>query len=149
LNLTTAITHTFPGDLDMTLTSPEGTVVTISTDNGGGSDDAFNGTIWDDSAITSANDFVYTNGVPAPSLVVEGAMGAFIGENPNGTWSFDVFDDAGGDTGTLASWGLDVTTCAGAPMVALPVPGNNTLALFLLTLMLLFGAFWGLRTYHS
>src|SRR5262245_48353340 len=50
VNLTTNLTHTFPGDLDITLTSPAGTVVTITTDNGGTNDDVFNGTVWDDGA---------------------------------------------------------------------------------------------------
>ena len=40
LNMTTQIQHTFSADLDITLTSPAGTVVTITTDNGAG-----NGTI--------------------------------------------------------------------------------------------------------
>jgi hypothetical protein len=60
LNLRTFITHTFPGDLDMTLQSPAGTVVTISSDNAGTNDDAFNGTIWDDSANPSGQ-VPYTN----------------------------------------------------------------------------------------
>ncbi|NOT63026.1 MAG: hypothetical protein HOP19_22690, partial [Acidobacteria bacterium] len=46
----TAITHTFPGDIDMTLTSPAGTIVTLTSDNVGSSDNVFNGTTWDDDA---------------------------------------------------------------------------------------------------
>ena len=34
VDLTTFLTHTFAADLDMTLTSPAGTVVTLTTDNG-------------------------------------------------------------------------------------------------------------------
>src|SRR5262245_21189736 len=50
VNMQTFITHTSYDDLDITLESPAGTIVTISTDNGGTSNDAvFNGTIWDDS----------------------------------------------------------------------------------------------------
>ena len=40
-NLQTFITHTNPADLDITLTSPAGTIATISTDNGGPSADVF------------------------------------------------------------------------------------------------------------
>ena len=44
-----------PSDLDITLTSPAGTVVTLTTDNGGTADDVFNGTLWDDQAgVTNA-----------------------------------------------------------------------------------------------
>ncbi len=50
LNMTTFITHTFNRDLDITLMSPAGTVVTITTDNGINNDNVFNGTLWDDNA---------------------------------------------------------------------------------------------------
>src|SRR5687767_3934388 len=48
LNLTTFITHTFNSDLDITITSPAGTIVSLTTDNGGSLDNVFNGTVWDD-----------------------------------------------------------------------------------------------------
>src|SRR5687768_9367766 len=91
-NLRTFLRHTFPGDLDVTITSPSGTVVTLTTDNGGGSDHVFNGTLWDDGAnpvgylpYTSNNglvtDHAYVSNVLASPLVPEGAFGAFIGEN--------------------------------------------------------------------
>ena len=48
VDLTTFIVHTFAADLDITLTSPQGTVVTLTTDNGAGNADVFNGTVWDD-----------------------------------------------------------------------------------------------------
>ena len=35
VDVTTNIAHTFAADLDITLTSPAGTVVTLTTDNGG------------------------------------------------------------------------------------------------------------------
>jgi uncharacterized repeat protein (TIGR01451 family) len=110
----TNITHTFAADLDITLTSPEGTVVTMSTDNGAGNDNVFNGTLWSDDAVP-ATDFVYTNLVPAPFLIPEEALGAFYGENPNGTWTLTVVDDLAGDTGSIDSWSLSVTALATAP----------------------------------
>ena len=50
LDVLTNITHTFAADMDITLTSPAGTVVTLTTDNGAGNDNTFNGTLWDDQA---------------------------------------------------------------------------------------------------
>src|SRR5688500_12430038 len=102
LNMTTFITHTFPGDLDITLTSPAGTVVTITTDNGSSSINAFNGTVWDDNGGTAnppgpATDNTYAANVVETPLVPEEAMGAFVGQNPNGTWTITITDDAGGD----------------------------------------------------
>jgi uncharacterized repeat protein (TIGR01451 family) len=124
--LTTNITHTFSADMDITLTSPAGTVVTLTTDNGAGNDNTFAGTVWDDDAnpagavpyVTNngvATDHAYVNLTTATPLVVEESMGAFMGENPNGTWSLSVSDDLTGDTGTINSWSLDFTTCTCQP----------------------------------
>ncbi len=132
VNLRTFITHTFAGDLDITLTSPAGTVVTITTDNGGSNDDVFNGTDWDDSAGSlnppgAVTDNTFANLVVETPLVPEEALAAFIGQNPNGNWTLTVVDDAGADTGTLNSWSLDLTTLPAAPVNASPVFGaNNT-----------------------
>jgi subtilisin-like proprotein convertase family protein len=135
LNLTTFITHTFPGDLDITLTSPAGTVVTLSTDNGGSSDDAFNGTVWDvDAGDTNApggvNDVTYAAGVVETPVAPEESFAAFTGENPNGTWTLAIVDDAGGDVGTLTNWSISVVTCACAPAgdCAITCPGNLAVA---------------------
>lgn len=50
VDLTTFITHTFNGDLQITLQSPAGTIVTITSNNGRFNDNVFNGTLWDDDA---------------------------------------------------------------------------------------------------
>jgi uncharacterized repeat protein (TIGR01451 family) len=43
--------------------------------------------------------------------VPEGAFGAFIGEDPNGTWTLTIVDTVPAvDEGTLHSWSLDITT---------------------------------------
>ncbi|OWY25213.1 T9SS C-terminal target domain-containing protein [Sphingobacteriales bacterium UPWRP_1] len=133
--MSTFITHTFNSDLDITLTSPAGTVVTITTDNGSSFDNVFNGTLWDDdadpgnpapfaAATAAANNVVtdrlYSNLVTATPLVPEEALSAFYGENPNGTWTLTIDDDLGGDTGTLNSWSLQVTTCSNTPTCVPP-----------------------------
>jgi uncharacterized repeat protein (TIGR01451 family) len=138
LNVQTFLRHTFPADLDVTITSPAGTVVTLTTDNGGTNDDVFNGTIWDDSAdpggqvpYTSddglVTDRTYAIGVVAPTLVPEEALGAFIGEDPNGTWTITISDDLAGDTGTLDSWSLILTALPNAPAITtVPTVTNST-----------------------
>jgi subtilisin-like proprotein convertase family protein len=131
VNALTNISHSFSADLDVTLTSPAGTVVTLTSDNGAGNDDVFNGTTWDDSANPGGQvpyttndglvtDQTYANLTTATPLVPEEAMGAFIGENPNGTWTLTVSDDLAGDGGTLNSWGLDLKT--GSCPAPTPVP---------------------------
>ena len=126
LDLTTDITHTFPGDLEITLTSPAGTTVVITTDNGGGSNDVFAGTLWDDQAGQPATDFAYSDGIVASPLVPEQALSPFIGEDPNGTWTLDIIDDEGADVGTLNSWTLDVTTIPAAPDAIALIFTNDT-----------------------
>lgn len=115
VDLTVNITHTWSGDLDIMLTSPGGTTVVVTTDNGGGNDDVFNGTLFDDQALVPATDATYSNGVTASPLAPEGAFGAFIGEDPNGIWTLDIGDDAGGDQGTSSGFTLTITTLAAAP----------------------------------
>src|SRR5262245_48126878 len=140
LNLKTFITHTFAADLDITLTSPAGTVVTVTTDNGAGNNDVFNGTDWDNDGGTPVTDAVFANGVVATPLAPEESFAAFQGEDPNGTWTLAITDDAGGDVGTLSSWSLSIGTLENAPATVattidtftpVPVPdaGNVTLTL--------------------
>jgi subtilisin-like proprotein convertase family protein len=120
--LRTAIRHSFSADLDMTLQSPGGTIVTLSTDNGGGNDDVFNGAAWSDDANPAgqlpyttnsglATDHAYVNLTLASPLVVEESMGAFMGEDANGTWTLTISDDHAGDGGSIDAWGLDLTGC--------------------------------------
>ena len=137
LDMTTNLTHTFSADLDITLQSPAGTIVTLTTDNGAGNDNNYNGTLWDDDAnpagqvpYTTNNglvtDHAYVNLTTATPLVVEEAMAAFIGENPNGTWTVTISDDLAGDGGSLDSWSLAVTTFATAPTTANTVATQST-----------------------
>ncbi|HLG13024.1 MAG TPA: proprotein convertase P-domain-containing protein [Blastocatellia bacterium] len=117
----TTLTHTACADLDITLKSPAGTIVTLTTDNGGTNDNVFNGTLWDDQANPGgqvpyssnngvASDHAYTNNTLASPIVPEESLGAFIGEDPNGTWTLTITDDSSGDIGNLASWSINITT---------------------------------------
>ncbi|MGB5035407.1 MAG: proprotein convertase P-domain-containing protein, partial [Blastocatellia bacterium] len=132
----TNITHTFNGDIDMTLTSPAGTIVTLTTDNGSSFDNVFNGTTWDDDAnpagavpYTSNNgvvtDHVYADLTLASPLVPEEALGAFLGEDPNGTWTLTISDDAAGDGGAV-TWSLNLSTLAAPPVLANTMAANAT-----------------------
>ena len=93
------ITHTFVGDLDITLTSPAGTAVQVHDEGGGGDDDM----------LVTYGDL----GVPHGSLdftcdcVMQGSPGGlvnFTGESSTGTWTLDIFDNFGADTGVLNEW---------------------------------------------
>ena len=79
-------------------------------------------------ASNLTTDTTYTNLVPEATLVPEEAMGAFVGENPNGVWTLSIADDAAIDSGTLNSWSLDITTVPVAPTTTL-ANGSATPAL--------------------
>ena len=128
LNLQTSLQHTFSADLDITIQSPAGTTVTLTTDNGAGTDNVFDGTLWDDSANDPATDHLYTNMVTASPLSPEEPLAAFIGEDPNGNWVLTITDDLAGDGGSLNSWSLMVgasSGCAPALTIVSTLPSSN------------------------
>ncbi|MGQ8365734.1 S8 family serine peptidase [Glaciecola sp. 1036] len=75
------ITHTYSGDLVLTLTSPMGTAVTLRANQGGGTDDIVESYLTD----------------------------AFNGEVATGDWVLNVLDVYNGDNGTINTWGLAIT----------------------------------------
>lgn len=89
LALSLNISHTYRGDLVVTLTSPAGTVYSVSNRAGGSAD----------------------------NLVLTGsAITAFAGQAAAGTWRLSVSDRAAIDTGTLNSWSLAIVgSCTGNP----------------------------------
>jgi subtilisin-like proprotein convertase family protein len=86
LKLDLNLTHTYIGDLNVRLTSPEGTTV-ILHNNSGGSADNIIGTYPDD-------------------LTPDQSLDAFLGENMSGAWTLTVTDNANYDTGTIDEWCL-------------------------------------------
>jgi subtilisin-like proprotein convertase family protein len=127
VDITTGLQHTFAADLDVTIQSPAGTIVTLTTDNGAGNDNVFDGTLWDDQAnpagqvpYTTNNglvtDHAYVNLTLASPLVPEEGLAAFRGENPNGTWTITISDDLAGDGGTLNSWSVVAHTLGSPPV---------------------------------
>jgi subtilisin-like proprotein convertase family protein len=104
VNVSVTIDHSYDGDLDVLLFSPSGTQVELFTDVGG-SGDNFTGTILDDEATSPiASGSAPFSGIFRP----EGSLHAVDWENPNGSWTLLVTDDAGGDVGVLQSWSLQI-----------------------------------------
>ncbi|QYK00963.1 S8 family serine peptidase [Shewanella psychrotolerans] len=92
VNADVDISHTWIGDLVVTLTSPAGTEVTLHNRDGDSADDIVKS--WD--------------------------LSAFNGEMATGTWTLSVSDHVGPDRGTLNSWGL-VISGVGEAAPAAPV----------------------------
>ena len=96
------ITHTYQGDLQVSLTSPAGTQVVLHNRTGSGTDNII--------------------GTYPTTLVPAGDLGAFIGEEMLGAWTLTVGDFAGGDVGTLNSWCVTVVYGGGVVAVgAMPI----------------------------
>ena len=81
------ITHTWRGDLALTLTSPAGTSVILQSTKS-------------DSAANIVGN--YPN-----DLTPEESLSAFDGEDHNGVWSLKVVDGGAEDIGTLNSWAIN------------------------------------------
>ncbi len=104
VNVTINITHTWVSDLDITLTSPTGTIVDLSTGNGS-SDDNYTNTVFDQEA-----DDPITGGT-APftgSFIPEGDLSTIYGELSAGDWLLTVTDTENGDGGSLDEFTLEL-----------------------------------------
>ncbi|APR80178.1 Multiple EGF-like-domain protein 3 precursor [Minicystis rosea] len=97
-----SITHTFDGDIDLSLISPAGTTLDVTSDNGSTGDNYTN-TILNDACTTS----VTSGSAPFTGCFKpETAFSTLNGQAANGTWTLKVVDDANSDTGTLTAWAL-------------------------------------------
>ncbi len=104
LRVSVNITHTYQGDLTVTLRSPAGTSVVLHNRTGGSTDNIIG---W----------------YPSP-LVPAGNLNSLLGQNMQGTWTMTVNDGAGGDVGTFVQWCLQVIYAppyvAGTPETSVP-----------------------------
>ncbi|MEE2908292.1 MAG: proprotein convertase P-domain-containing protein [Planctomycetota bacterium] len=89
------ITHTYIGDLEVILTSPQGSVVYLHNRSGSGSDDIV--VTYDDDG-----EGVLPDG--------PGELNDYYTEAGTGTWTLLVRDNAGADVGTLNSWALKIAS---------------------------------------
>ncbi len=124
LRVRTDIAHTNPGDLLVTLTSPLGDVLTLTSGNGGANDNVFDGTWWDDDAGEtvapgSAAEASYANNVVQSLLAPEEALANLRGQAITGQWTLTVLDQLPNlSTGTVEGWAIEYATRdGGAPNV--------------------------------
>jgi subtilisin-like proprotein convertase family protein len=111
------ITHTYDGDLTITLIAPDGRSILLVSQRGGDGDNFVN-TVFDDNAtstIRSTTTAPFTGSFrPAePLSTLDGSPLA-------GTWTLKVVDGRPADTGTVDAWGIDA-----APAVCDPQPSSD------------------------
>ena len=141
------LTHTYPDDIDILLVGPGGQNAIIMSDVGGFNPGVTNLTFTlDDDAVdslpddnplvagtfkpTNIDDGTDTFPAPAPAPSGGSALAAFVGTDPNGTWSLYVVDDVGGDMGSIdGGWELGITTdtlvCPTPTETATPTPTDT------------------------
>ncbi len=95
------ITHTYDGDLVLSIDPPGAAPVVMSANNGS-SGENYIATVFSSDATSPI-----TGGSPPYTGVFAPAPGSFastVGTAANGTWTFTVDDTAGGDTGAINAW---------------------------------------------
>ncbi|MCC9599783.1 autotransporter domain-containing protein [Stieleria sp. JC731] len=96
--------HTFNGDISATVISPNGTNVNLF-DKVGAAANAQNGGYRFDDDSPNMN-FGSGNPIPPGTYSPNEALSAFNGEDAQGTWTLQMNDAFGGDSGTLNFWQL-------------------------------------------
>ncbi|MBK7433881.1 MAG: proprotein convertase P-domain-containing protein [Chitinophagaceae bacterium] len=122
------ITHTWDGDLDLSLKAPNGQALNLVNEKGGTGDNFTNTIVSSTGTLTfAASAAPFTNtyradasgGAPAPAGMGQ-TTATFAGllTGPlNGTWTFGAVDVASGDIGILQNWEMTINwTIPGGPV---------------------------------
>jgi subtilisin-like proprotein convertase family protein len=118
------LTHTFDGDLDITLIDPSGVRIPLAQNRGGGGDN-YTGTAFDDEAATP----ISAGTAPfSAAFRPEQPLSYFDGRRTGGLWRLEIVDEVGGDSGTLLGWQITITYVAALNnVVANNFIGTNSL----------------------
>ena len=106
-NITIDITHTWSGDLDLYLVSPAGTELLLAESLSGNTDNAYNGTMFEDGGADIAA-AAAPFGVGPYEPMGGTFAAAFAGEDITGDWNLKVCDGAGGDTGQVLQFSMSI-----------------------------------------
>jgi hypothetical protein len=119
---TVGLEHSWVGDLVITLTSPQGTTVTLMNQAGGAlnSGNNFCNTVLDDSAAALIQAITPAGAPFTGAFQPASPLAAFNGQNGNGTWTLTVSDVASFDGGNVRAFSLAFTsfTCGSSQSVA-------------------------------
>lgn len=130
------VSHPFIADLDISLTSPAGKTVLLTSDNGGGASNLGSASaplVFNMSATQAITDLPDGTS-PQGSFRPEGDFADFHdGTNPTGEWILEVCDDAATFVGTLESFnlvlsGIPIAKCKTGVSVDLSAAGMATIS---------------------
>ncbi len=118
INVFNSLTHTYLSDVQTDISSPQDptTFVKLFNRSCGNTSGTLNLKFSDDGAAINC-----TGGATLQTVVPGVNLSAFNGQNPQGNWTFRVYDNFAGDTGTVNSWGIEVCT----QTIALSTPVNR------------------------
>jgi subtilisin-like proprotein convertase family protein len=106
------IDHTFVGDLVGTLSAPDGTSVTLFSRMGSGGDNICMA-VFDDSATKSIQDATSDDAPFTGTWQPDQALSRLVSHDGDGTWTFNVADEAAVDTGSIRAFALHLTGYVG------------------------------------
>jgi subtilisin-like proprotein convertase family protein len=113
VNVTVNITHPYDADLTLSLTSPQGTSIILSSGNGD-SGDNYTNTVFDNQASTDINlGMAPFTGIFKP----QGSLTIFNNQNSFGNWVLKVVDGGAQDVGTIDNWSIEIC--------GVPVPDDD------------------------
>lgn len=107
INVSHSLTHTWLSDVQTDISSPQNPTAFVKLFNR--SCGSTNGTLnlkFDDGAGT----INCTAGATLQTVTPDGSLATFNNQNPQGNWTFRVYDNFTGDNGTINSWSIEVCT---------------------------------------
>ncbi|MDX2278948.1 MAG: HYR domain-containing protein, partial [Saprospiraceae bacterium] len=131
LNVRLNLNHTWTSDLDIFLVAPNGQILELSTDNGGTGDNYTNTEFCDGVALSIVSGAAPFTGQfrPEGSLTASvcsatitptvTTLGGFTA-GQNGTWNLLIYDDLGGDAGSMVGWSMTFAPPCGFVAASLP-----------------------------
>ncbi|MEQ1771946.1 MAG: proprotein convertase P-domain-containing protein, partial [Devosia sp.] len=112
-NTSSAMNHTFIGDLIFRLTSPTATTVNVMNRRGGTRENICATLLDDDGGFPALSTVTSTTGqFLSGNFAPDNALSAFDGVSPNGNWNLNVSDNAGIDVGSMRRFSLVISTAS-------------------------------------
>lgn len=114
VNVDLVVTHTWVGDLVVTLTHGADTVTLVDrpgvpASTFGCSEDNYNIILDDQGTGGAIETLCSVTMVSPPNYVPNSPLAAFNGDDSAGNWTITISDNAGADIGTLVQWSLHIT----------------------------------------
>ena len=120
VNVNLTIDDARDSNLSVSLIGPDGTSVNLINHNGGSGVNFVNTTLDDQAGTAISSGAAPFTGSFRPA----GALSAFNGKAPDGTWRLLVVDTGSTDSGAIVDWSLQFTTNAGEPLALVGNDGN-------------------------